>query len=188
MIFLSNNLRYLRKKRRETQDETASGLNFKKTTYAGYETGHSKPGLEELIQLSEYFRVSIDDLLKADVSTLQNLPLITGKNIGFLKDTAADDTGTGVKQSAKSTPNPTPKPSFIQKSGNYLLIDEAENILAELERDYQIKPQKLNIGTDSAIEYLNLRITQLSLILKDVCRAVYGENGDKKAVDPKDVL
>ena len=67
MTHLRNNLKALRKSKGVTQDELCRELDYKKTTYSNYETGHSNPGIKELQELSKYFGVTIDDLVNRDI-------------------------------------------------------------------------------------------------------------------------
>ncbi|MHC1702358.1 MAG: XRE family transcriptional regulator [Tenuifilaceae bacterium] len=69
-IFLSSNIQLLRKRKRRTQDDVASAISIKRTTYTGIEIGNSFPSIEVLINISSYFGVSIDTLLKVDLSKL----------------------------------------------------------------------------------------------------------------------
>lgn len=69
-IFLSSNLQILRKRRRKTQDDIASAINIKRTTYTGIEIGNAFPSIEVLVNISNYFGISIDTLLKVDLSKI----------------------------------------------------------------------------------------------------------------------
>ncbi len=73
MNFVSTNLRSLRADKGETQQQTADAVKLKKTTYANYETGHSTPGLDELVVLSKHFGVTIDALLKDELQFSKHL-------------------------------------------------------------------------------------------------------------------
>lgn len=69
MEYFSNNLVYLRNKAGKTQQEVNFALGFKSPgRYGNYETKHSKPDVDALVELSKYFMVSIDDLLNKDLS------------------------------------------------------------------------------------------------------------------------
>jgi transcriptional regulator with XRE-family HTH domain len=58
------NLKRLRTSRGLTQNDLALYLNVTRPTIAGYETKGKEPDYKTLIQLSEYFDVSIDYLVK----------------------------------------------------------------------------------------------------------------------------
>lgn len=57
------NLTKLRKARGLSQSETAAALGITQSTYAGWETGTRKVQLSTMLQLSNYFGVSVDVLI-----------------------------------------------------------------------------------------------------------------------------
>ena len=69
-IFLSSNIQLLRKRKRKTQTDVASVICVKRTSYTGIEIGNTFPSIEVLVNISNYFGVSIDTLLKVDLSKL----------------------------------------------------------------------------------------------------------------------
>lgn len=69
-MFLATNLKFLRKRRKRTQDEVAFALEIKRATLNGYENGIGEPKLERLLAIAAYYRFSIDDLLQRDLSKL----------------------------------------------------------------------------------------------------------------------
>jgi transcriptional regulator with XRE-family HTH domain len=70
MKYFSNNLVFLRKSAKKTQQEVAFDLKFSGSSrYSNYEKSSSKPDLDTLIALSKYFKVTIDDLLNKDLGS-----------------------------------------------------------------------------------------------------------------------
>jgi transcriptional regulator with XRE-family HTH domain len=68
---LSNNLRFLRMRRQRTQDVVANDLGVTRSTLNNYESGAVvNPTLELLVRFSKYFKVSIDTLVKIDLTKL----------------------------------------------------------------------------------------------------------------------
>lgn len=65
---LSNNLKYLRKSNNYTQADMAQILKIGRSTLIGYELGEKRPSYEGLLNLAEFFGVTVDDLLKKDLS------------------------------------------------------------------------------------------------------------------------
>ena len=59
-----DNLYYLRKTNNMTQTDLANKLGVTHQTVSNYEKGNRYCDLDMLIQISELFHVSIDDLLK----------------------------------------------------------------------------------------------------------------------------
>src|ERR1700735_5337572 len=71
MHFLGKNLRYLRKQSARTQSEIASLIQKGQTTIGNWENGISEPSLNELLIISNYFDISLDVLLKFDLTEAQ---------------------------------------------------------------------------------------------------------------------
>lgn len=65
---IGKNLKALRKFNGKSQEEIAQTLNINRSTYSGYENGVAFPNIENLISFSEFFKISIDDLIKKDFS------------------------------------------------------------------------------------------------------------------------
>ncbi len=62
------NLKYLRKLKGKTQEEFAALLNIKRSLLGAYEEERAEPRLEVLEAVSDHFSVSLDDLLRRDLS------------------------------------------------------------------------------------------------------------------------
>ena len=60
---LAENLKYLRKRHNETQQQLSTVLDIPRTTLTGYELGNSEPGLGVLQKLSKHYGISVDDLI-----------------------------------------------------------------------------------------------------------------------------
>ncbi|HSW68145.1 MAG TPA: helix-turn-helix domain-containing protein [Bacteroidales bacterium] len=73
--FFPANIKLLRKRLDRTQEEVAFALNLKRSTLSGYENEVAEPGVEALIALSGYYRISVDTLLKVDLSKLRESEL-----------------------------------------------------------------------------------------------------------------
>ena len=75
MIF-NNNIKILRQRRQRTQDVIANELNVSRSTVNSYENGSIKnPTLDALMMFSKYFKVSIDTMVKIDMSKLSDFQL-----------------------------------------------------------------------------------------------------------------
>ena len=70
-IFFPGNLKLLRERRKMSQEELANILAIKRSKLAAWESGQTKsPSTEDLVYLSEYFKISVDTLLKIELSKL----------------------------------------------------------------------------------------------------------------------
>ena len=63
MIF-QNNLRELRLAKGLTQQQLGEAFHVSRTTISNYETGKIEPSIKLILDISEYFEVSLDQLLK----------------------------------------------------------------------------------------------------------------------------
>lgn len=84
-IYFSTNLSYLRKRSNLTQEEVAEGVGLGRPTISLYEIGAREPTLKTLVKLSQYFSVSIDDLLLKD---LRPQGTLLSRNLGYLHSRA----------------------------------------------------------------------------------------------------
>jgi len=68
------NLKFLRKKKGLTQEELAAGLGISRSKLAGYELSITPP-LETLVQIADFFKVSLDLLVKEDLTSYSEYQL-----------------------------------------------------------------------------------------------------------------
>ena len=64
---IAKNLKFLRKHKGASQQRVSDDLGLKRSTYAGYEGGKVEPDIAMLRALSDYFKVSLDVLLRDDL-------------------------------------------------------------------------------------------------------------------------
>jgi transcriptional regulator with XRE-family HTH domain len=88
-IFFAPNIKLLRKKKGRTQDDVAAATGIKRPTLSGYENSGVFPSIEALITLSNYFKVSVDTLLKVDLGKLSEFQLseLERGNDAFIRGT-----------------------------------------------------------------------------------------------------
>jgi transcriptional regulator with XRE-family HTH domain len=106
-MYFTSNIKFLRKRKGRTQDDVAVALNLKRSTLSGYENGVAQPGIEVLISFSRYFNISIDTLLKIDISRLSESQLgelergydayVKGSNLRVLATTVAPDNQENIE-------------------------------------------------------------------------------------------
>ena len=106
-MYFSKNIRLLRKRKRKTQDDVAVALNIKRSTLSGYENEVSQPGIKALIAFSEYFQVTVDTLIKVDLSELNERQLsqlengydvyLKGSNLRVLATTVDKDNEENIE-------------------------------------------------------------------------------------------
>jgi len=74
-MYFDSNIKLLRKRKNLTQDEVAEKLEMKRSTLSGYENRVAQPGLDMLLVFSDFYNISIDTLLKVDLSKLRETQL-----------------------------------------------------------------------------------------------------------------
>lgn len=67
MLYISDNLKWLRNKRNLSQQEVADGMALPLDRYKKYEYGKNTPPAETLVIISRYYHISIDLLLTVDL-------------------------------------------------------------------------------------------------------------------------
>jgi transcriptional regulator with XRE-family HTH domain len=75
-FFWASNIRYLRKRKRLSQEDLARELGMSRSKLNAHENGQTRnPPLDDLLSVSIFFKISIDSLLKVDLSRLSELQL-----------------------------------------------------------------------------------------------------------------
>lgn len=62
-MYISKNLKYLRVSKKINQEEVGNILGKKKAVVSQYERGSTLPPIDVLIQMTQLFEVSLDDLI-----------------------------------------------------------------------------------------------------------------------------
>ena len=66
--FFKNNIILLRKKKGLTQSNAATSIGLKRNTYANYESGHTEPSIDLILQIASFFGIDATTLLEVDLS------------------------------------------------------------------------------------------------------------------------
>ena len=106
-MFLSSNIKFLRKRMERTQDDVASSLDLKRSTLSGYENGIAQPAIEAMVSFSNYFKIAIDTLIRVDLSTLPESQMrqlergydvfLSGSNLRVLTTTVGKDNEENIE-------------------------------------------------------------------------------------------
>ena len=117
---IGKNIAHLRRLKGLSQERLADDLKIKKSRLGAYEEGRSEPSLDLLIQLSSYFRLPIDALIRYDLLKTGSTAFIQiGKNrilfpISVNEDNEDSIEVVNVKASAGYL-NGYADPEFIEK-------------------------------------------------------------------------
>lgn len=96
----AQNLQYLRNQKKLSQSALAQALNYSRSNIASYEFGGSEPNIGRLIEISNFFNVSLDNLLSSNIEKLMYDNRIKDKpikkheslnNLGLLANTFKSD-------------------------------------------------------------------------------------------------
>lgn len=68
MSHIGKNIRKIRISKKLTQTEFAELFDLKRTAVGSYEEGRAEPKIETMVKISEYFKISLDQLLKQELS------------------------------------------------------------------------------------------------------------------------
>ena len=72
---IGKNLKYFRKKNGLKQAEIRSRLGVTRSTWSNYENGITTPAIEDLINFSRFFGITLDELVLQDLSLKDPLPV-----------------------------------------------------------------------------------------------------------------
>ncbi len=83
-MYLSQNIKTLRKHKGLTQAQFSDKIGVKRSVIGAYEERRSEPKLNLLMDICRYFKVSIDDILTKDLEKNEAPVSITGNNLRVL--------------------------------------------------------------------------------------------------------
>lgn len=75
MQLLSNNLKHLRTSCQLTQYQISTALRVNRNTYDAWENRGIEPSIEKLIALSDFYGITVDELLKCEDIKQQEMTL-----------------------------------------------------------------------------------------------------------------
>ncbi|MEC2335140.1 helix-turn-helix transcriptional regulator [Bacillus subtilis] len=92
MSEFGDRLKELRKSssKKISQEEAGRAVGVSRTAYANYEHGNREPDLKTLTRLSDYYRVSLDYLIKGDEVESNNPDLSFDRAVFTIKDAIKD--------------------------------------------------------------------------------------------------
>jgi transcriptional regulator with XRE-family HTH domain len=108
-VFFSTNLKFLRERKGISQTDLARSLELSRTTLIGYEKS-VQPPFPKLIRIAEYFKISLDALVRYDLAKLSEFQLseiergmdvdITGQKLRVLTTTTDKDGNENIEMVA----------------------------------------------------------------------------------------
>lgn len=124
-ILLSQNIKYLRKQRNMSQEKLSRIVNKDRSLIGHWESGSREVTLDDLIKISEFFDVSIDQLLGTDLIN-QQTNIVENEYEANLKKYALSN---GAKLFIdKTSPLSAEAALKIQNEIQNILLEEITNI------------------------------------------------------------
>ncbi len=71
----SNNLKKLRKYKKLSQASLSDQLQLKRSTLSAYENNSAEPNISTLLRIADYFKISLDRLIRQDITSLTDFEL-----------------------------------------------------------------------------------------------------------------
>ncbi|MCB0551612.1 MAG: helix-turn-helix transcriptional regulator, partial [Phaeodactylibacter sp.] len=118
-MYLSNNIKALRKKQGYTQESLSKELGKTKATVSDYEKGKSLPPLDILLKMCALFQINLEDLVNKDLEKEGVIP----------------------EQSPSQNTSAPPSPELL----NRLLVQKLEEVAEELKENYPEAYRKLRL-------------------------------------------
>ncbi len=123
MNFFALNIQILRKAAELNQGDFEELIDVKRTTWNNWENDKSEPDIDEILRISDLFKVSVDDLLRKDfsndVEVMHKIESIkkTTKSIG-------KSIGNGIGKDQNITKVEEPKGEYSMKSKDEIIADQ----------------------------------------------------------------
>lgn len=135
-MYFNNNIKLLRQRKNRTQDIVAGELGISRSTLNSYENGSVvNPTLEALLSFSKFYKVSIDTLVKIDLSKLGEFQMselerghdvfVTGSRLRVLATTVDSENKENIEvvplKAKAGYKNGYADPEFIKKLPTFQL-------------------------------------------------------------------
>lgn len=96
MLYISDNLKYLRSKRKLSQQQAADAMKFGLDQYKKYEYGKNTPPAESLLVISRFYAISMELLLTVNLSKIKTEQLLKLENNRILMPIVVDKDGSNL--------------------------------------------------------------------------------------------
>jgi transcriptional regulator with XRE-family HTH domain len=74
-MYFAQNIKLLRSRKKASQEEASQALELPRSTYSGYENETAEPSLSTLIRIAAFYNISLDKIVKTDLSKVADLQL-----------------------------------------------------------------------------------------------------------------
>lgn len=114
MELLQSNFKFLRESNGLNQAQLSVSLGFSRGAWNNYETGKSKPNLDDLLKISKYFGCDAGDLITKDL-----------RNVHLNEKSSVSEKRENVHLNVHPNVHPNPKISPVQPVLNINLVEES---------------------------------------------------------------
>ena len=80
-IYLSDNIRFLRKQKGLSQEELATHIGLNRGNIASYEKGTAEPKLCNLLSISKFFQITLLDLTQRNLQIYDKVPVVQSEAV-----------------------------------------------------------------------------------------------------------
>jgi len=157
-LTFAENIKYLRENDGLKQSQMLDTIGFAQSTWNNYERGNSKPYIDDLIKISQYFGISESDILHTEIpgSDLSKLY----DNFVEIQDQPFEITDTPRSKSfirhfnANKTAIPLPqKGTFASQNASPTASPASKNNKKSLVKPYKNEPEKPMMVSESGMLY-----------------------------------
>lgn len=92
---IAENIKHLRKKAGQTQEQFANEVGIKRSLVGAYEEGRAEPRLQTLIRIAEVFNVTADDMISKDLTTAA--PVMAREKVKVLSITVDQEDNENIE-------------------------------------------------------------------------------------------
>ncbi|REJ80504.1 MAG: LexA family transcriptional regulator [Bacteroidetes bacterium] len=204
-MHFNSNIKILRQRRNRTQDLVAGELGFSRSTLNSYENGSIKnPTLDALMAFSKYFKISIDTLVKVDMSKLSGFQMselekgndvyVTGSRLRVLATTVDSQNRENIEvvplRAKAGYKNGFADPEFIKKLPTFqlpILFNDRKYRMFQISGDSMMPiPDKSFVITEYLENWYDIKDGQAYIILTQdeglVFKVAYNNLRKKKSV------
>lgn len=130
--YFAKNLIFLCKKLRVTQEQLALQVDKRQSTIGNWKNKVSSPDVEDLIRISQFFDISLDDLVLKDLEHVHLFESDAGKKI---EDKVHQSLHLSVHQTTKKPVNYTTENHIIStvNEGQETLLWSVMNVLKQMD-------------------------------------------------------
>ena len=205
-MHFNNNIKILRQRRNRTQDVVAGELGISRSTINSYENGSVvNPTVEALIAFSKYYKISIDTLLKIDISRLGEFQLtelergndiyVTGSKLRILATTVDSNNKENIEvvplKAKAGYKNGYADPDFIRKLPTFqlpILLNDRKYRMFQLSGDSMLPvPDKSWVIGEYLENFFDIKDGQAYILLTVdegiVFKIIYNRLKKKKCLE-----